>query len=33
MNCGLTIDGELFPPLPGRRLRVEADHRTRFVRV
>jgi hypothetical protein len=33
MDCGLTLDGELFPPLPGRRLRVEADHRVRFVRT
>lgn len=33
MDCGLTVDGELFSPVEGRRLRVEADHRVRFVRA
>ncbi len=33
MDCGFTIDGELFDPEPGRILRLEADHRLRFVRA
>ena len=33
MDSGFTIDGELFDPEPGRTLRLEADHRLRFVRA
>jgi len=33
MDCGLALDGEMFPPSPGRRVTVEADHRVRFVRA
>mgnify|MGYP004045544509 CR=1 FL=1 len=33
MDSGFTIDGELFDPEPGRILRLEADHRLRFVRA
>ncbi len=33
MDCGFTIDGELFDPEPGRTVRLEADHRLRFVRA
>ncbi len=33
LDCGLTIDGELFEPIPGREISVTADERVRFVRV
>ena len=33
MDCGYTIDGELFEPQPGRTLHLAADHRLRFIRV
>ena len=33
MDCGFTIDGELFEPQPGRTLYLEADHRLRFIRA
>jgi diacylglycerol kinase (ATP) len=32
MECGLTVDGELFPPRPGRSVRVSAYEGMRFVR-
>lgn len=31
LDCGLTIDGELFEPVPGRVVRIAADQRLRFV--
>jgi hypothetical protein len=33
MDCGLTLDGELFEPQPGRLVTLRADHRIRFVRA
>ena len=33
LDCGLTVDGEMFAPQPGRIVRIEADHRIRFVRT
>lgn len=33
MDCGLTLDGELFPPLSGRSVTLRADERVRFVRA
>lgn len=33
MDCGFTIDGELFAPQPGRTLRLATDHRLRFIRA
>jgi hypothetical protein len=33
IDSGVLIDGELFAARPGRRVRVEADHRVRFVRA
>lgn len=33
MDCGFTIDGELFEPQPGRTLCLAADHRLRFIRA
>ena len=33
MDCGFTIDGELFEPQPGRTLYLAADHRLRFIRA
>jgi hypothetical protein len=32
LDCGLTVDGELFPPVPGRTVKLSADERLRFVR-
>jgi hypothetical protein len=32
-DCGLCVDGELFAPRPGRVVRIEADHRVRFIRA
>jgi len=32
LACGLTVDGELFPPHPGRVVRVAAREGIRFVR-
>jgi len=32
LDCGLTVDGELFPPVPGRVVKLSADDRIRFVR-
>jgi hypothetical protein len=33
MDCGFTIDGELFAPLAGRIVRLSAQDRVRFVRA
>ncbi len=33
MDCGFTIDGELFEPEPGRTLHLSTDHRLRFIRA
>ena len=33
LDCGLTIDGELFQPQPGRTVKLTADERLRFVRT
>jgi len=32
LDCGLTVDGELFGPRPGRTVRIAADRRIRFIR-
>jgi diacylglycerol kinase family enzyme len=32
VDCGLTIDGELFDARPGRRVRIEAQQKVSFVR-
>lgn len=31
LHCGITIDGELFAPLPDRTVHITADRRVRFV--
>jgi len=31
LDCGLAFDGEIFEPRPGRRVRLLADHRLRFL--
>jgi hypothetical protein len=33
MDCGLTIDGEMYGPRPGRLVRIAGDERIRFLRV
>jgi len=33
IDCGLTIDGELFAPEPGRLVQIRGDERVRFVRA
>jgi len=33
LDCGLTIDGEVWAPEPGRRVEVTADQRVSFVRL
>ena len=33
LDCGILVDGEPFPPAPGRVVRIEADQRLRFVRT
>jgi hypothetical protein len=33
LDCGLTVDGELFDPRPGRKVTITADERLRFVRT
>ena len=33
MDCGYTIDGELFESPPGRTLHLATDHRLRFIRA
>jgi len=32
IECGLTIDGEMYTPRPGRTVHLDADRRVRFVR-
>jgi diacylglycerol kinase family enzyme len=32
LDCGFLVDGELFPPVPGRVVRIGTDQRLRFVR-
>jgi diacylglycerol kinase (ATP) len=31
LDCGISLDGEMFAPLPGRRASLVADHRIRFL--
>jgi hypothetical protein len=31
LDCGISLDGEMFDPLPGRRATLIADHRIRFL--
>ena len=31
LDCGISLDGEMFAPHPGRRAILEADHRIRFL--
>jgi diacylglycerol kinase family enzyme len=33
VNCGLTVDGEVYPPQQDQLVRIEADQRLRFVRA
>jgi hypothetical protein len=33
LDCGVTLDGELFEPLPGRVVRIRASEPIRFVRT
>jgi hypothetical protein len=33
LDCGVTVDGELFAPCPGRSLELTGDRRVRFVRA
>lgn len=33
LDCGLTVDGEMWAPEPGRRVEVTADQRVSFVRL
>lgn len=33
LDCGVTLDGEIFAPQPGRIVHIAADRRIRFVRV
>lgn len=33
LDGGFTVDGELFDPEPGRRVRISAEDRVRFVRA
>lgn len=33
LDCGLTLDGELFEPRPGRAVKIGTDPRVRFVRA
>ena len=33
LDCGFTIDGELFKSEPGRTLRLSTDDRIQFVRA
>lgn len=32
-DCGVTVDGEVYPPRQGQLVRIEADQRLRFVRA
>jgi len=29
----ITVDGELFDPVPGRQVEISADHTIKFVRA
>lgn len=31
LDCGISLDGEMFDPRPGRRATLTADHRIRFL--
>lgn len=31
LDCGISLDGEMYAPLPGRRATLAADHRVRFL--
>ena len=31
LDCGITLDGEMFAPRPGRHATLAADHRIRFL--
>jgi diacylglycerol kinase (ATP) len=31
LDCGISLDGEMFAPLPGRHATLVADHRIRFL--
>jgi diacylglycerol kinase (ATP) len=31
LDCGISLDGEMFAPVPGRRATLVADHRIRFL--
>jgi diacylglycerol kinase (ATP) len=31
LDCGISLDGEMFDPLPGRHATLVADHRIRFL--
>ncbi|HEY2772644.1 MAG TPA: diacylglycerol kinase family protein [Candidatus Binatia bacterium] len=31
LDCGISLDGEMFPPVAGRRASLLADHRIRFL--
>lgn len=31
LDCGISLDGEMFDPRPGRRAKLTADHRVRFL--
>ncbi len=33
LDCGFTVDGELFDPLPGRHVELTANHTVKFVRT
>ncbi len=33
LDCGFTVDGELFEPHPGRTLHLATDRRLRFIRA
>ncbi len=33
LDCGFTVDGELYDPEPGRRIELTADHTVQFVRT
>lgn len=31
LDCGISLDGEMYPPLAGRHATLTADHRVRFL--
>lgn len=33
LDCGFTVDGELFDPVPGRQVEISADQTIQFVRA